>query len=977
MIPEPHSPTSLPLSRRRLLQASAVGLAAAGTWSALGVQSAHAADAYDTLRLRWQAMLTGTGFDPAAQPFATALAALGERARAQQAAMAPTTGSLWPDLPLGTVSANITSSYLRLRTMALAWARPGTGSTADAALATAVTTGLDHLHAIAYTPTASAYNNWWDWQIGTPQALLDTCVLVQPLLGATRIANYCAAVDRSVPDSKVAAYTGTSTGANRVDLCRVLALRGVIGRSSAKLALASTALSPVFPYVLTGDGLHPDGSFVQHTWVPYTGSYGEVLLGGLSKLFGLLAGSAWAVTDPQRQTVFDAVDSAFAPFLYNGLVMDSVSGRAPSRGLQSGDPLQLQQDDHGRGHTIIGHILRLADSGAAPAAQSAAWRASVKGWIARDLYRPYLTDPAVDIPELARAQALMNDSGTGPAAEPAGARVFAMDRAVVRRTGWAASLSMCSARTTFYETGNGENLRGWHTNNGLLAWWGSTFGNGQYSDAFWPTVNPYRLPGTTVSTKPLADAAGGAWGAARPDNTWAGGACDGTYAAVGQAVRGLSSTLSGVKSWFLLDDSVVCLGAGIRCADGVPVETVVDNRNLGATGQHALTVDGTAQPTTLGWSRRFTGARWAAVSGFGAYLFPGGATVDALREARTGSWHDINGGGTTEALTRRYLTLWFDHGTDPSAAGYSYLLMPGADAAAAEARSAAPTVTVLANSAGVQAVSDSASGVTAANFFAAGTAGPITVSAPASVLVRESGGTMTVAVADPGRTASTVQVTVARPGYRTADPAPGVTVLATGGSVTLLVELGGTRGASRTVTLRTTGTAPAPATATRLEPTQDAYVRDGSYGDTNYGTATALTVKNTDSTGSGFDRRALLAFDTSGVSGTVRRAVLWVRGAVADSGGTQTALQAFATTSDSWTETAVTWNRSPAPTTALGAGQVSTAADWVGLDVTAAVALGGAVTLAVWQPLGAVGLAVNLNSRENAAFRPHLELITS
>ncbi|GAA4881038.1 polysaccharide lyase family 8 super-sandwich domain-containing protein [Kitasatospora terrestris] len=984
MIPEPHSPTRLPLSparlplsRRRLLQASAVGLAAAGAWSALGGRSAFAADAYDTLRLRWRALLTGTDFDPAAQPFAGSLASLGDRARTQQAAMAPTAGSLWPDLPLGTVSANITSSYLRLRTMALAWAQPGTGSTADAALAAAVTTGLDHLHAIAYTPTATNYNNWWDWQIGTPQALLDTCVLVQPLLTAAQIADYCAAVDHSVPDSKVSSYTGTSTGANRVDLCRVLALRGVIGKSSAKLALASASLSPVFPYVLTGDGLYPDGSFVQHTWVPYTGSYGEVLLGGLSKLFGLLAGSAWAVTDPQRQTVFDAVDAAYAPFLYNGLVMDSVSGRAISRGLQSSDALHLQQDDHGRGHTIIGHILRLADSGAAPAAQSAAWRAAVKGWIARDYYRPYLTDAAVDVPELARAQALVNDSATSAAAEPAGARVFAMDRAVVRRAGWAASLAMCSARTTFYETGNGENLRGWHTNSGLLAWWGSTFGNGQYADAFWPTVNPYRLPGTTVSTKPLADAAGGAWGAARPDNTWAGGACDGTYAAVGQAVRGLSSTLSGVKSWFLLDDAVVCLGAGISCADGVPVETVVDNRNLGPTGQHALTVDGTAQPTTLGWSQRFTGARWAAISGFGAYLFPGGASVNALREARTGSWHDINGGGTTEALTRRYLTLWVDHGTDPSGAGYSYLLMPGADAATAAARSAAPTVTVLANSASVQAVSDSVSGVTAANFFAAGTAGPISVSAPASVLVRESGGTMTVTVADPGRTASTVQVTVARSGYRTADPAAGVTVLATGSAVTLLVELGGTRGASRTVTLRTTGTAPAPATATRLAPTQDAYVRDGSYGDTNYGTAATLTVKNTDSTGSGYSRRALFSFNTAGVGGTVRRAVLWVRGAVADSGGTQTSLQAFATTADGWTETAVTWNRSPAPTTALGTGAISTAADWVGLDVTAAVTTGGPVTLAVWQPLGAVGLAVNLNSRENAAFQPHLELITS
>ncbi|MFJ8441608.1 polysaccharide lyase family 8 super-sandwich domain-containing protein [Kitasatospora griseola] len=968
---------SLPaLSRRTLLQAGTAGalaLAVTGTTTTAG---AATADPYETLRLRWLTLLTGTGFDPAAEPFGSALRALGDRARAQQQAMAPTAGSLWPDLPLGSVSANITGSFVRLRTMALAWAQPGTGLTGDATLAAAITTGLDRLCASAYTATATAYDNWWDWQIGSPQALLDTCVLVLPQLTAAQVSTYCAAVDHAVPDSRVAAYSGTSTGANRVDLCRVLALRGVVGKSATKLATASAALSPVFPYVLTGDGLYPDGSFVQHTWVPYTGSYGEVLLSGLSRLFALLAGSTWEVTDPQRQNVFDAVDSAYAPFLFNGLVMDAVVGRASSRGLQSSDLLHLQQDDHGRGHTIIGHILRLADSGAAPAVQSARWRAAVKGWIGRDYYRPYLSNAAVDVPELARAQALMGDGAVAPSAEPVGARVFAMDRAVVRRPGWAVSLSMCSARTTFYETGNGENVRGWHTNNGLLAWWNAATGNGQYADAFWPTVDPYRLPGTTVSTKKLADAAGGAWGAARPDAVWAGGASDGAYAAVGQAVRGLSSTLSGWKSWFLLDDSVVCLGAGISCTDGVPVETVVENRNLGASGTHAFTVDGAAQPVTLGWSQQFTGAKSMAIAGFGGYVFPGGATVQAKREARTGSWHDINSGGTSEALTRRYLTLWFDHGADPSNAGYAYLLLPGADAAATAATAASPTVTVLANSSSVQAISDSASGVTAANFFAPGSAGPITVSAPCSVLVRDSGGTLSVSVADPSRTAATVRVTVDRPGYVSADPATGVTVLATGSSVQLLAELGGTQGAGRTVTLRTSG-APAAATAVLLAPVQDTYVRDGSYGDANYGTATVLTVKNTNTTGSGFSRRALLAFDTSQVTGTVRRAVLWVRGAVADSGGTETDLQAFATAPGAWQETAATWNRCPAPAAALGTGRISTAADWIALDVTAAVTADPALTLTVGQPAGRVGLAVNLNSRENAAYPPVLQVITA
>ena len=69
-------------------------------------------------------------------------------------------------------------------------------------------------------------------------------------------------------------YTGTSTGANRVDLCRVRRPARHPRPRPGKIALARDALSPVFPYVTEGDGLYADGSFVQHTWVAYSGTYG-------------------------------------------------------------------------------------------------------------------------------------------------------------------------------------------------------------------------------------------------------------------------------------------------------------------------------------------------------------------------------------------------------------------------------------------------------------------------------------------------------------------------------------------------------------------------------------------------------------------------------------------------------------------------------------------------------------------------------
>lgn len=767
-------------SRRAFLAAAGGGVVLFGN-SAVPAAAGTVTSVHDAMRTVWQGLVLGAQFPATAEPFRSRLTALGTQAGQWRSSMAPATGSLWPDQVFTTDPEWLAQSYYRLRSMAEAYIRPGTGLTGDAGLRTAVLTGLDHLHAQAYNASQARYGNWWCWQIGAPQALLDICVLLYGELSATQLAGYCAAVDHFVPDSSVAAYTGTSTGANRVDLCRVLAVRGVVGGDDAKIALARDALAPVFPYVSTGDGLYRDGSFIQHTWVPYTGSYGSVLLGGLGMLFALLKGTAWEVTDPGKQIVFDAVEHAWAPFLFNGLVMDAVSGRAPSRGVQVADPLQVQMDDHTRGHAVLAGILLLAEG--ANSAERARWRGLVKGWAARDYYSAPLSDTTQTLSALARLSDVGADASVTAVAEPVGHRLFAsMDRATHRRPTWAASLSMASKRIAHYETGNGENLRGWHTGSGMLLWWGSTYGNGQYSDAFWPTVNPYRLPGTTVSRKTLADGAGGDWGASRPDATWVGGTTDGEFAAVGQHLKGLGSTLTARKSWFFLSDTVVCLGAGIRATDGTAVETVVDNRNLGAAGSHALTVGGTVQPATLGWTASFPAPGWAHLAGFGGYVMSGSGTFRALREARTGKWSDINRSASATALTRRYLTLWYDHGTDPAAAGYVYQMMPGATAAQTSARAAATGwLTVLSNTETAQGVSVGSLGFTGVNFWQAGTVGPLQASAPCSVTVRERGdGTASVCVSDPARALTGLTLRWNRPVAQVLSRAASVVAATTG-----------------------------------------------------------------------------------------------------------------------------------------------------------------------------------------------------
>ncbi|MEU6587983.1 polysaccharide lyase 8 family protein [Streptomyces sp. NPDC046881] len=712
------------MTRRALLLAAALAAAAPGARAA--------DDPYDTLRRRWLGISLGAGYDPAAEPYASRLAQLGGRAGEYRESMVPAPGSLWPGHPFDP-PAGITFSYGRLWAMTQAYVQAGTGATGDPGLLADVLRGLDHLSATVYNPATTRYGNWWEWQIGSPRLLTDITAALYEQLGPDRVAAACAAVDHFVPVAMLTDYSGTSTGANRVDLCRSVALRGILGRNPEKISLARDALSPVFPYVTKGDGLYADGSFVQHTWVAYSGTYGQVLLDGLGRLFALLAGSAWEITDPARQNVLDGVEHAYAPLIHDGLVADCVNGRAISRGHLRSDDSHVLRSDHYHGQALIAAIALLAAG--ASEAERARWHGRIKGWIERDTVVPVLTSSQFGVADLARLHAIA--ASPGPAApEPLGHRLFpAMDRAVHRGPRFTAALAMASDRIAHYECGNGENPRGWHTGSGMLSWWPRGRGD-QYTDWYWPTVDWYRLPGTTVSTKRLPDRAGGEWGAPKPDVRWVGGTTDGTYAAVGQHLKGLGSTLQARKSWFFLDDAVVCLGAGISCADGVPVETVVDNRNLGENGTQTFV----------------RAARWAHLEDHGGWILPYGGELHTLREDRTGAWSDINTTSTDERRTRRWQTLWLDHGTDPAAAGYAYVLLPGASRAQTAARAAdRHWLSVLANDTTAQAVAVPRLGLTAWNFWRAGTVGDLAASAGASVLVVRRGRTATLHISEPPR----------------------------------------------------------------------------------------------------------------------------------------------------------------------------------------------------------------------------------
>jgi hyaluronate lyase len=769
--------------------------------------AAHADDAFDLLRARWQTKLVGApGLDRAAPDVRSRLAA---RSRAAQAWLAglrrePDGAPLWDDIadfanPKGLLaSAAVTANADRLRQMALAYATPGSPSYGDARLAAGVASGLDRFVRTLYRAGRPAYGNWWDWQIGTPLYLLDALCLMDARLSPELRRRALAAVRwyvpdprwRTRPDGKIDTHA-PETGANLLDKSLAAILEGMLGRDAARIAAGRDAIGPALDVATEGDGFYRDGSFIQHGHVPYTGSYGAVALADYARLAYLLSGSAWPITDPRAARIFLWAREAYAPWLVDGAMPDAVRGRRVS---------SREQDEHRVGRGMVASLAVIAD--AAPPAQQASLRAMIKGWMARDktFGADYLDDADgvgmtnVPLYELGRLKAIAADPSIPAAPEAPGARLFpAMDRAILRGPGFAAVASLTSPRTSSFEFGNGENLGAWWSGMGVLDVYDAD--QAQHGPDYWATIDRARLPGITTdhsgSGRPVD------WKRYPNTEAWAGGVGDGALAGLGMAFTMRSVTGSGLhgrKSWFFFGDRILALGSGIGGGEG-NTETIVDNRRIGRTAR--LLVDGGALP-----DGRKQGARWAWLEDAGTgsrtgYVFPAGATLSTLREARGGSWRAINDQQSAATVTGLYQSLAIPHG----APDYAYLLLPMADEAATRAAANDPGLRIDGNDDEAAAAEDLRRHAWFANLWRAGTARRAgrdyaAASGPAAVLVTQADGRLRVNIADPTQRQATLEVRLLRPAGRLLAASPGVTVERTAPQVVLRIATAGAAGAS-------------------------------------------------------------------------------------------------------------------------------------------------------------------------------------
>ena len=711
----------------------------------VSVTDAATEEAFAAMRGKWVERLTGNSYwagEATSEEYKTILAGYDDAAQAAWGQLVTDSNEqLFKDLTLdmSAYGSNTTSSddsvdystaISRIQEMARAWAAEGSEYYQNEDLKDdilyAMQWAYDHFYNEKLNNQAM-FGNWYHWWIGMPQNLAGAVILMHDEMSAELLQAEAATLQHFNEDPawvykvKGAAGKMDMTGGNLADTSLASLLRGAACSDQGAVLNGTKYFDSIVQVVTSGEGIYPDGSFIQHTNLAYTGGYGATLLNGVEKLVYLTAGSDWSIAEAQLNAVYDWIWDGIRPLYADGAMFDMVNGRGVSRPSSS---------DLKTGRGILAAVVLLSES--APADRKADLQGFAKAQLQAGAEAMGADDyySGMNAAAMMSALKLVNDESIQAVPNTGYAKVFGgMDKAVAHSDTFSFGISYASGRTGRMEFGNEENKTGWHQSDGATYLY-----NGdpdQYADNYWNTVDPQRLAGITTDHSTWALKA---WGNYVGNGNFNGGTAVGPYASVAMNFKNYSTSdnasLTARKAWFVFDDEIVALGAGITGINASrTTETIVENKKI--NGDNQLIVDGKQTAPDLGDSESLQDVQWAWLAGNTdqdavGYYFPEGSDVNVLREARTGKWTDVNGSsGVSDAeVTRNYLSLAIPHGENVNNKlssfkneYYDYVLLPGKTQEEVAAYAEDPDIEVLSNSTMVQAVRDNSANVTGYIFW--------------------------------------------------------------------------------------------------------------------------------------------------------------------------------------------------------------------------------------------------------------------
>ncbi|SFE83030.1 polysaccharide lyase family 8 super-sandwich domain-containing protein [Spirosoma endophyticum] len=661
-----------------------------------------------------------------------------------------------------------------------------------------------------------------------------------------------------------------------------------------------------------------DGSMHQHGPQTFNVGYGSDWLTALGRFAGAVKNSRWKLTTVQQQTWGDLLLNGMLWMYYKGRTAHNIVGRHTSKtGSLSGNAYSLFND-----------FVNVADA---------------------------------SLPQYARINALKANL-INPNFQLDSSKYLWNSHLILHHSPrYFASIKMLSSRTVGAESSDaasGQGLMNFHVADGSTMIYRT---RNEYTNARvgW---NWRAIPGATIKQKtgnlPLVPWSTGY----ESDNVLAGGVSDGD---VSMGMFSLSRTntyhtTKAIKSYFTFNDMLLCLGNSINDTDAASGDVHTTLNQCERVTDVVYKVNGGSEQTislssSADLNFSITSPSWFWHDSIGYVIIPSTtiATSAILKaETRTGNWYDLDKRNPNASVSVNVFQLSINHGSSVgwNDRTYRYVVVPAVSKAELIAFVANKIVTqdslsLYINYNDSRIISASYNGYTGVFFSGAGVSqaknlGPDNVSVSttnyAAVLMKRSPGGLTMQVSDIRNgfyTNNSIQLGINRRLQASSFTPPRAnrfcSITPASDTTRLSVPLSKTNSVYEGEPVQISALY-AATTQDSLPTVADAYVRDGTYGTTNYGTATTLVVKKD---GSSYARETYLKFNVNTLSMPVVNAKVRLYGSAgADASTTQ--WQLYKVADNTWTETGITWNNKPATTTLVATQTGKSALGYTEWDVT-------------------------------------------
>ena len=612
---------------------------------------------------------------------------------------------IWDDLADYSKSANLTKTYRRLEQIAKSVINPKSKYYNDKEVISTVKRSMKLMEDNYYNENTESKGNWWDYEIGAPRAINNILTIMNQYFSKEEIVKLLLPISKMVPDpSKIMVSQNRGKkafGGNLSDLGKVKVIEGILLEDNEKLEVAINTVSNVLEVVSEGEGFHYDGSYVDHTNIAYTGAYGNVLIDGFSQLLPIIQTSPYKTEQNKLKILYNWIHEGFLPLIYRGELMDMTRGRSLSRKSQSAHIAAVE---------VLRGILRIAE--VSEPSEKNKLQEIVKNIIQSDNY--YDTFLSLkSFYDVYLFETLLSNNMVGEIERNTYLKLYNDMNKVAyynKEHGFAFGISMHSDKIQNYEFMNKENAKGWYTSDGVSYLYNDDLSH--FSDDYWATVDPYKLPGITENNKAREKGLG----MTTMKNSFVGStSLNKKFGTVAMDFSNLDNTMSAKKSWFILGDRVVFLGSGVKDASGTNGYTVIENRKIKRNSKNCsmekedykVIVDGkekTVDSNEMELQANNIFLKSSNKEMNIGYKFLNTTSLNLKKETRSGTWKDINESQSNKSVENTFLKIVQPH--DMVRNSYAYVLYPNRDEKEFAEEVSREEITVIENSETNQVIYD-------------------------------------------------------------------------------------------------------------------------------------------------------------------------------------------------------------------------------------------------------------------------------